>query len=50
MKRLGLGVALCVALAARAVQLVGLERLPWIGDGRPVFTEEADFYGEDPAP
>ena len=50
MKRLGLGAALCVALAARAVQLVGLERLPWIGDGRPVFTEEADFYGEDPAP
>ena len=50
MKRLGLGVALCVALAARAVQLVGLERLPWIGDGRPDFANEADFYGEDPAP
>ena len=50
MKRLGVGAALCVALAARAVQLVGLERLPWIGDGRPDFANEADFYGEDPAP
>ncbi len=27
-----------------------LEKEPWIGDGRSVFTEEADFYGEDPAP
>ena len=36
--------------AQGAVRLETLERLPWIGDGRSAFAEEADFYGEDPAP
>ncbi len=44
-----LGTILTLA-ASGAVPLTPLEKLPWIGDGRPVFTNEADFYGEDPAP
>ena len=27
-----------------------LQQAPWIGDGRPTFTDEADFYGEECAP
>lgn len=42
--------AVSAALVAGAARLESLERLPWIGDGRPEFTNEADFYGEDPAP
>ncbi len=44
-----LGMAL-IRTAMCAVPLTPLEKLPWIGDGRAVFTNEADFYGEDPAP
>ena len=41
----------CVGLWVHAViPLPSLDALPWIGDGRPEFIDEADFYGEDPAP
>ncbi len=33
-----------------AVVFADWDKLPWIGDGRPVFADEAAFYGEDPAP
>ncbi len=36
--------------ASGAVPLEMLEKMPWLGDGRAVFTNEADFYGDDPAP
>ncbi|MGN0853450.1 MAG: family 78 glycoside hydrolase catalytic domain [Kiritimatiellia bacterium] len=50
-KRLGLAV-LVAACAQMAVfgSVERLEKLPWLGDGRPPPANEADFYGEDPAP
>ena len=51
MKRVLWAVAVCLGLGVHAViPLPNLEKLPWIGDGRPDFANEADFYGEDPAP
>ncbi len=44
-----LGVVLTLTASGGTV-LPSLERLPWIGYGRPAFAHEADFYGEDPAP
>lgn len=49
MRRLILTLCAAGALAAWG-GLKELQQAPWIGDGRPVFTDEADFYGEDPAP
>ena len=44
-------VVVCLGLGVHAViPLPSLDALPWIGDGRPEFANEADFYGEDPAP
>ncbi len=42
--------ALGVALACVIAQAVSLEQVPWMGDGRAVWTQDADFYKEDPAP
>lgn len=48
-KRFGLILAGCLQMTAWA-SVEKLEKLPWIGDGRPTPTNEADFYSEDPAP